>query len=1445
MASEPLHLRVLGEIEVSRGADSIALPPSKKTRALLAYLAMNDRSHRRERLCELLWDIPDDPRGALRWSLSRIRGIVDEGELKRVVANRDSVTLERNGLEIDLIDIRRRFADGVETADLADLRAAADAFRGDFLEGLDLADYHDFQAWCVAEREESRVLQARILSSLVQQLSPEDSSILEYARAWVKADPFECEPRCKLVELLFGAGRRTEAEKQYEYGVHVLEEAGSPAIAGLHDLWKALNSGDHRPKPTAPSSKSVTASSEDTRAAEQSTAERPVVAVLPFVNMSDSAEDEFFADGLSEDIITALSASRLFPVIAQNSSFTFKGRNVQHETIAAELGARYILEGSVRRGGDRVRITAQLIDAENGHHLWAERFDRNLDDVFAVQDEITARIAAIVEPELSKVEFQRQSASPPKNFSTWELCVRGSAALHTGTREGNEEAKSFFKRAAEQDPTYSHAQAGLAYAYYRDLFLAVAEDDEATLESCRRHAERAIELDPLDAFAQGTLGLAFLRAGQFALAADQGRKAVEINPGRVASFALVGTALTGAGRPVDGIPYLERSLELNPIDPRNFIYMAFLAEAHFQAAEYTEAIDWARKSLQLRPAHIDARIILAASLGQAGKLPEAQTALDDCTELDPELAHNWRRRWAFRSQEDIAHISDGLRKAGLLEGTRDTQQRQIDTIVGRETELDGLTKALAQTRASGRQNVTLLSGEPGVGKSRVIQEFLEAARRSGAATIETLTYDGEGGRPYGPWIDALKRIPDEKIEPSLAADLAPLLSFVDSPLPIDHNRDTLFGAVAQLIIELAEQSDGLVIAFDDVQWLDIASSSLLHHTIRHCLRCSVMFVLSARKGELPDNAHLSRILARLRQEEYLDEVPLKPLSPSEVAELVRRTMPQVDGQRVFQESAGNPLLALEVARSLPGRKDDVPQSLAALLRDRVDRLPSDASKVIYWAAVVGPVSDGALLAQIADIDEEDLVLALEVLERHAFLRPERPDLPASRNRYAFAHDLVRRTIYLTLPEPRRRMLHLKVADALRELNGDAEEIAADIAYHASRGGEHAVAARACVTSGRRSLRLYASTDAFTMARRGINYARQLDGRERIELTLELMEISLEARRPEAADATIETIEKLVDDAVSIGSTAHARLGFQLISRIHWERGNLADAQDHSMRAARIARQGDDEQRVAAMSEAAYGLILLEQDLEQAAAMLAEAHEVAAGLKTSTTALPLASGMLSIHAGDYEAAAERLLEARNVARRGGDRYREFQAIEQQFVLAFQEGRLTAANEYADELVSIGNRLREGSEAPFAQAIQALAAYAEDVPLAHETLESALAELRNADAKQRLIYVLNRAAEIDCRNQMHTRAATRAEEALRYAKTMSAVSEAAIAEALLLRIAYIDGQNAHGQELARKLADSSMDRLAVAAQANVTAALAETGALLIDITTGGVEDGNRDC
>lgn len=366
---------------------------------------------------------------------------------------------------------------------------------------------------------------------------------------------------------------------------------------------------------------------------------RPSVAVLPFTNMSGDVEQEYFADGLTEDIITALSYSSSFPVIARNSTFTYKGNPVRVQQVAQELGAHYVVEGGVRKAGNRIRITVQLIKADTGHHVWAEKYDRAVDDVFDVQDEITRRVAGVVVPTLEMAEQKRVVAKKTETLDAWDCYLRGRAYLNEQTKRGTIEARTMFERALALDPGYSQAYAGLAHSHHRDVVFGYGEDRAESSRLCIAAAQRAVALDDDDAWAHVILGLALARAGRFELAAAQSMRAMELDPtgaGRIA----YGVQLIYLGRPGEGIPYIEQGLEISPKDPYNHFFMTRLADAHMQCRDYEKAVEWAQKAIGRRADHLDAHVVLAASFGHLGQESEAEEALGGCRRIQPELATN-------------------------------------------------------------------------------------------------------------------------------------------------------------------------------------------------------------------------------------------------------------------------------------------------------------------------------------------------------------------------------------------------------------------------------------------------------------------------------------------------------------------------------------------------------------------------------------------------------------------------------------------------------------------------------------------------------------------------------------------------------------------------------------------------------------------------------------
>jgi len=392
----------------------------------------------------------------------------------------------------------------------------------------------------------------------------------------------------------------------------------------------------------------------------------PAVAVLPFDNMSGDPEQDYFSDGLTEDIITALSQWRSFPVIARNSSFSFKGRSMRVEEIAGELGARYILEGSVRKAGRRLRISAQLIDAKTDHHVWAERYDRDAEDVFAVQDEITERIAAIVVPEIELFEHRRARTKPTEDLTAWDHYLRGMETFHDETGPGTRAALAHFSEAVALDPTYGDAWARLGWCHAKLVMHGASADRAQDLAEGFRAARRAVALDGNSPLAHIALGTVHIWAEEIDLGLAEALRAVELNPNFAHAAMAAGNRLDLVGRTEEGIREMERALALNPRDPNCWRYMAYLSRAYASLGETETAADWARRAVLLRPTLAEALFRAAVTIAHAGAEEEVRGLIARCEALEPGYTTakaDWR---PYRDAARNAALLAPIRAMGLL-----------------------------------------------------------------------------------------------------------------------------------------------------------------------------------------------------------------------------------------------------------------------------------------------------------------------------------------------------------------------------------------------------------------------------------------------------------------------------------------------------------------------------------------------------------------------------------------------------------------------------------------------------------------------------------------------------------------------------------------------------------------------------------------------------------
>jgi len=935
-------LHFLGELKVLRQGEEQDLPPSKKTRALLAYLALSERSHRREQLCELFWEIPDDPRGSLRWSLSKLRRLVDEDGLARIVADRNQVSFQPDGATIDVMELEKLVSAGLSCLPIESLEAAEKKFRGEFLEGLELPNFHEFSAWCTTQRERVSKLQRTLLSELVCRLQHQPEQGIDYALRLVNQLPYDKTARANLIRILVASGRKREAEQQVEQGSQLLKEVGEDDL----ELVRALRGGSGNP------------------------------------------------------------------------------------------------------------------------------------------------------------------------------------------------------------------------------------------------AARAAQ------------------------------------PGKKAKAA-------SAPRP----------------------------------------------------------------------------------------------------------------------------------LIGRDTELAELQASFDKVREQSKAACILLQGEPGIGKTHLLSYARAIGNSNSALVLAAGTFESEIVRPFALWNDALRDSANRET-----------IELFSGSERID--REKLFSSLSNLVREESENGP-VVVLFDDIQWCDESSSAALHYLLRMNADRPVWVILAARDQEILSNNAVMKLLRGLRQDKQLHTINLAPLQQDDISSLITSRIPGVDSELIGKESRGNPLLAIELARAVAD--GDFVGTLNDLVNERLSRLQPETVDLLRWASVLSPHIDTAILERMSDLDTPTVEESLEEAEQSGIL------LNTDKG-YCFSHDLVARSIYKSIATSRTKYMHRRIAEFME---GDAAvdlELASGLARHASKSGDPAIAARSLVLASRLCLRFFANDDAYELACKGLEFAADLTGANRVCLILELKEVQLQAAPVDDWESAAAEYVALAEQALDHGALSHARLGYHMASEIRWAHGNWSGAKREIMQAERVTRGGSEEMHIVGMAEAARCLLLLEKDLPDADAMLMEVAARAERGRIDSDALPAAQGMLKYYENDLGEAESLLEEARVRTKTHGNRLQEFQANEYLTMIEIEKGDYQAAASRCQALLSLGDKLRQGSEGPFAHAIEALCEYALNND--DSGIEAALQNLRDVDAKQRLAYILNRSAHLDLQAGDTDWAVERATEALQNAQILDRASEIIMARMVLV-------------------------------------------------------------
>ncbi|MEP0752771.1 AAA family ATPase [Trichocoleus sp. Lan] len=743
-----------------------------------------------------------------------------------------------------------------------------------------------------------------------------------------------------------------------------------------------------------------------------------------------------------------------------------------------------------------------------------------------------------------------------------------------------------------------------------------------------------------------------------------------------------------------------------------------------------------------------------------------------------------------------------LKALGAVEtGSRgENQPRFLAPLIGREREWATICNWMASDTRMVVSEILLLVGESGIGKTRLLEE-LAAVVTSNGRVLWGRGFEAEMLRPYGIWIDALRAIARDSGS-QLPAELSSLFPEVEGRRD-PGDRSQLFDAVVNLLSQLSSNGKRTVIILDDIQWLDEASTALLHYAIRLLGHSSVRFALSARQRELSDNVPVCKLVQALRREERVQTISLPLLNQAQVVQLTRSVNIDVDGNRVFVDSGGNPLFALEVARALAQHDTAYSDNLEALIQDRLRQLDEPARELLPWAAALGRSFNPTIVARVADYPLSKLLLAVEELERQGIIRPGA--LLNNETGYDFAHDVVRKVAYHQLSEPRRKLVHLQIAQALNRLSVPDNALASDVAHHASLGGHDSLAASAFQAAAERCLRQFAYSEASELAQRGIQHCQNLEKTLRVRLHIGLLKVYVLAGVTRNQIPQLENnLHQLIAEASALGLKDEEAIALEALIVLNYERGNLMGVREHSLQAVERGRLASPATTARMLAHSGWCLAETEREMPRAEALLLEAQPLAARVGLEIIDIPCGLGCVRRHAADFPAARSLLEQAWRMAQAEQDRWRESACLTYLAMTELEAGNPTEAIAYSEELAAVATKISgEGSEGPFAVALSSLARYVIGEMGAEDALEPALSTLRRIDANRMLAYILSFAAARDLERGRVELAIARAQEALHAAQIVDHPSEIALAWAALIRGKLALGEQKRAAELFQSL------------------------------------------
>jgi DNA-binding SARP family transcriptional activator/Tfp pilus assembly protein PilF len=665
---QKLTIKTLGGITLGSENAEVRLP-TKKASALLVYLAMSPRGTRsREHLASMLWgrSAEEQARASLRQTLSSLRKTLGD-QAGLVDAGGESISIERDYLEIDVVD----FQTLTSSNNQLELEQGLALYEGEFLEGFSLKE-DGFEEWLATSRQQFHELALQVTLRLVEQYTmlQEYETGIRYAQKLLSLDPLQEQSHRRLIELYARLDRREHALRQYDECERILKKEfdvvpGPETRALYHSI---LNQSVATAVSLVGKEASTTTNYKPLQGVGSHTAQatKPGIAVLPFDNLSGDPSQQQLSDAITEDIVSNLAHDLWFDVIARTSTQQFRDNKTGIAGISSALGARYIVDGSLRKSGDRIRISVVLIDGSDARQIWSQRYDRVVTDIFELQDQIAISIAAAVIPELNIAEQQSAMRRHPKSLDAWSLCHKAFWHLYKFELTELELAQSLFEEAIEIDPSYSQPYAGLAYSQM--MYVWYDSSKKSLLDDANRSARHAIQLDNRDSYAHFALGRVLSMQSSYAEAVLELETAIELNPSFGRAYFGLASVMVYSACYFEALEPIDNAIRLSPEDPHLWTFYNIKSRALAGLGRFEEAVSWGRKAVRQPSSTFWSDIALISALGHLERRQEAELAIAELQRKKPGYSCNDYHADDFvLTREAHELVVEGLRKAGLAE----------------------------------------------------------------------------------------------------------------------------------------------------------------------------------------------------------------------------------------------------------------------------------------------------------------------------------------------------------------------------------------------------------------------------------------------------------------------------------------------------------------------------------------------------------------------------------------------------------------------------------------------------------------------------------------------------------------------------------------------------------------------------------------------------------